>query len=178
LVTTNGKLPVKYGNLRKWSEEDKIVFAFVFDYFYRFHFYFFDYHYHFRLGLKTEKNTKTISKNRKLSFSFSSLTQGTTASIRAVRLRVGIRVTRKNRVVGNCYPIFVPKKHYPKIRVPDNSGSGFTDIPEINKTNHFGRIQIPFKAINNSPINRIISSYQLSTDQLSSEHKSRLIHTK
>jgi hypothetical protein len=33
------------------------------------------------------------------------------------------------RVVGNsgtenCYPIFVPKKHYPKFRVPDNSGSG------------------------------------------------------
>jgi hypothetical protein len=52
------------------------------------------------------------------------------------------------------------------------------DIPEIDKTNHFGRIQIPFKTINNSPINHIISSYQLSTDQLSSEHKSTLIHTK
>jgi hypothetical protein len=35
------------------------------------------------------------------------------------------------RVVGNsgiknCYPIFVLKKHYSKFRVPDNSGSGFT----------------------------------------------------
>jgi hypothetical protein len=37
------------------------------------------------------------------------------------------------RVVGNsgienCYPIFAPKKHYPKFQVPDNlgSGSGFT----------------------------------------------------
>jgi hypothetical protein len=35
------------------------------------------------------------------------------------------------RVVGNsgienCYPIFTSKKHYPKFRVPDNSGSGFT----------------------------------------------------
>jgi hypothetical protein len=33
------------------------------------------------------------------------------------------------RVVGNsgienCYPIFALKKHYPKFRVPDNSGSG------------------------------------------------------
>jgi hypothetical protein len=33
------------------------------------------------------------------------------------------------RVVGNsgiknCYPIFAPKKYYPKFRVPDNSGSG------------------------------------------------------
>ena len=24
----------------------------------------------------------------------------------------------------NCYPILPPKKHYPQIRVPDNSGSG------------------------------------------------------
>jgi hypothetical protein len=35
------------------------------------------------------------------------------------------------RVVGNSgienyYPIFAPKKHYPKFRVPDNSGLGFT----------------------------------------------------
>jgi hypothetical protein len=30
-VTTNGKLPAKYGNLRKQSEEGKIVFTFVFD---------------------------------------------------------------------------------------------------------------------------------------------------
>jgi hypothetical protein len=30
-VATNGKLPAKYGNLRKRSEEGKIVFAFVFD---------------------------------------------------------------------------------------------------------------------------------------------------
>jgi hypothetical protein len=29
LVTINGKLPAKYGNLRKRSEEGKIVFAFV-----------------------------------------------------------------------------------------------------------------------------------------------------
>jgi hypothetical protein len=30
-VTTNSKLPAKYGNLRKRSEESKIVFAFVSD---------------------------------------------------------------------------------------------------------------------------------------------------
>jgi hypothetical protein len=30
-VTTNGKLLAKYGNLRKRSEEGKIVFAFVSD---------------------------------------------------------------------------------------------------------------------------------------------------
>ena len=24
----------------------------------------------------------------------------------------------------NCYPILPPKKHYPQIQVPDNSGSG------------------------------------------------------
>jgi hypothetical protein len=34
-----------------------------------------------------------------------------------------IRVVR-NSGIKNCYPIFVPKKHYPKFRVPDNSGSG------------------------------------------------------
>jgi hypothetical protein len=28
-VTTNGKLPAKYGNLQKRSEEGKIVFAFI-----------------------------------------------------------------------------------------------------------------------------------------------------
>jgi hypothetical protein len=72
-ITTDSKLPAKYGNLRKRREEGKIIFAFVFHYFYHFHFYFFDYHYHFRLGLKTGKNTKMISENRKLSFSFSSL---------------------------------------------------------------------------------------------------------
>jgi hypothetical protein len=55
-VITNGKLPVKYDNLRKWSEkEGKIVFAFVSDYFYRYCFRFFDYRYRFRLGLKIEK---------------------------------------------------------------------------------------------------------------------------
>jgi len=37
-------------------------------------FIFFDYRYRFRLGLKIrKKNSKTISKNRRLSFSFSSL---------------------------------------------------------------------------------------------------------
>jgi hypothetical protein len=54
-----------------------------------------------------------------------------------------IRVVR-NSGIENCYPIFVPKKHYPKFWVPDNSGSGFTDIPKIDKTNHFRRIQVPF----------------------------------
>jgi hypothetical protein len=78
-VTTNGKLPAKYGNLRKRSEEDKIVFAFVSDYFYRFHFHFFDYRYHFRLVLKIRKNLKITSENRKLSFSFSSLYTNVTA---------------------------------------------------------------------------------------------------
>ena len=73
-VITDGKLPVKYGNLRKQLEESKIVFAFVFNYFYRYRFHFSDYRYHFRLGLKIrKKNSKTISKNRRLSFSFSSL---------------------------------------------------------------------------------------------------------
>jgi hypothetical protein len=37
-VIINGKLPVKYGNLQKQLEEDKIIFAFVFDYFYRYRF--------------------------------------------------------------------------------------------------------------------------------------------
>jgi hypothetical protein len=36
-----------------------------------------------------------------------------------------IRVVR-NSGIENCYPIFALKKHYPKFRVPDNSGSGFT----------------------------------------------------
>jgi hypothetical protein len=52
-VITDGKLPVKYGNFRKRSEEGKIVFAFVSNYFYRYRFRFFDYC--FRLGLKIEK---------------------------------------------------------------------------------------------------------------------------
>jgi hypothetical protein len=30
-VTTNGKLPTKYGNLRKRLEEGKIIFAFISD---------------------------------------------------------------------------------------------------------------------------------------------------
>ena len=72
-VITDGKLPVKYGNLRKRSEEGKIIFAFVSDYFYRYRFHFFDYRLHFHLGLKIEKTQKMISENRKLSFSFSSL---------------------------------------------------------------------------------------------------------
>jgi hypothetical protein len=38
-VVTDGKLPVKYGNLRKQSEEGKIVFAFVSDYFYCYRFF-------------------------------------------------------------------------------------------------------------------------------------------
>jgi len=72
-VITDSKLPVKYGNLRKRSEEGKIIFAFVSDYFYRYCFHFFDYRYRFRVGLKIIKNSKTISENRRLSFSFSSL---------------------------------------------------------------------------------------------------------
>jgi len=64
---------IKYGNLRKRSEGGKIIFAFVSDYFYRYRFHFFDYRYRFRLGLKIGKNSKTISENQKLSFSFSSL---------------------------------------------------------------------------------------------------------
>ena len=72
-VTTNGKLSAKYDNLRKRSEEGKIIFAFISDYFYRYRFHFFDYRYRFRLGLKIGKNSKTISENQKLSFSFSSL---------------------------------------------------------------------------------------------------------
>jgi hypothetical protein len=48
------------------------------------------------------------------------------------------------RVLGNsgiekCYPIFAPKKHYPIIRV-----RVLPDIPEIDKINHFGRIQASF----------------------------------
>jgi hypothetical protein len=32
----------------------------------------------------------------------------------------------RNSGTKNCYLIFVLKKHYPKFRVPDNSGLGFT----------------------------------------------------
>jgi len=39
----------------------------------------------------------------------------------------------------NCYPILVPKKHYPQFRVPDNSGSG---IPEFSKNNTLYKISI------------------------------------
>jgi hypothetical protein len=67
-VITDGKLPVKYGNFRKRSEEGKIVFAFVSNYFYRYRFRFFDYR--FRLGLKIGKNSKMISESRRLSFRF------------------------------------------------------------------------------------------------------------
>jgi len=37
----------------------------------------------------------------------------------------------------NCYPILVPKKHYPQFRVPDNSGSGsgIPDLLEFSKNN-------------------------------------------
>jgi hypothetical protein len=55
LVITYDKLRVKYENLRKRSEEDKIIFAFISDYFYRYYFRFFDYCYRFRLGLKIRK---------------------------------------------------------------------------------------------------------------------------
>ena len=40
-VITDSKLPVKYGNLRKRSEDGKIIFAFVSDYFYHYCFHFF-----------------------------------------------------------------------------------------------------------------------------------------
>ena len=72
-VITDDKLLVKYSNLRKRSDEDKIVFAFVFDYFYHYRFHFSDYRYHFCLGLKIGGNLKTISENQRLSFSFSPL---------------------------------------------------------------------------------------------------------
>jgi len=62
-VITDGELSVKYGNLRKRSEEGKIIFAFVSDYFYRYHFRFFDYRYCFRLGL-------TIGRRKKLKNDF------------------------------------------------------------------------------------------------------------
>ena len=41
------------------------------------------------------------------------------------------------RVIQNCYPILVPKKHYPQFRVSDNSGSGsgIHDLPEFSKNN-------------------------------------------
>jgi hypothetical protein len=57
-VITDGKLPVKYSNLKKRPEEGKTIFAFVSDYFYRYRFCFFDYCYHFRLGLKIGKKTR------------------------------------------------------------------------------------------------------------------------
>jgi len=62
-------------------------------------------------------------------------------------LRAGIRVTRffSDRVIRviqnlsneNCYPILVPKIHYPQFRVPDNSswGSCIPDLPEFSKNN-------------------------------------------
>jgi hypothetical protein len=34
-----------------------------------------------------------------------------------------IRVV-ENSGIKNCYLIFIPKKNYPKFRVPNNSGSG------------------------------------------------------
>jgi hypothetical protein len=39
LVTIDDKLPAKYGNLRKQSEEDKTISAFVSDYFYHYRFF-------------------------------------------------------------------------------------------------------------------------------------------
>jgi len=44
----------------------------------------------------------------------------------------------------NCYPILVPKKHYPQFRVPDNSGSGIPDLPEFQKTTHYTNFQQQF----------------------------------
>jgi hypothetical protein len=51
-----------------------------------------------------------------------------------------IRVV-KNSGIENCYPIFALKKHYPIIRVRVRV---LPDIPEIDKTNHSGRIQVLF----------------------------------
>jgi hypothetical protein len=42
----------------------------------------------------------------------------------------------------NCYPILVPKKHYPQFRVPANSGSGIPDLPEFSKNNTLYKISI------------------------------------
>jgi hypothetical protein len=71
LVITDDKLSVKYDNLRKRSEEGKIVFTFVSDYFYRYHFYFFDYRYCFRLGLKIRKKLKNdFQKSEIIIFDF------------------------------------------------------------------------------------------------------------
>jgi len=51
----NDKLQVKYGNLRKRSEEGKINFVSIFNYFYCYRFHLFGYYYHFHLGLKNRK---------------------------------------------------------------------------------------------------------------------------
>ena len=64
------KLSVKYNNIKKRSEEDKIIFAFVSDYFYCYRFYFFNYLYRFRLGLKIEKTRKQFQKIEDYHFRF------------------------------------------------------------------------------------------------------------
>jgi hypothetical protein len=72
-----------------------------------------------------------------------------------------------NSGIKNYYPIFAPKKHY-------LFGFGFYPIyQKLTKPTILEEFKYHFKAINNSPINHIMSLYQLS-----SEHKSTLIHTK
>ena len=63
-----------YGNLRKRSEEGKIIFTFIFDYFYCYCFHFFDYRYHFYLDLNIRKKLKNDFRKSKIIILFSSLT--------------------------------------------------------------------------------------------------------
>ena len=68
-----------------------------------------------------------------------------------LEVSLGIRVTRffsgqviQNSGNENCYPILVPKKHYPQFRVPDNLGlgSGIPDLPKFSKNNTLHKISI------------------------------------
>jgi len=80
-------LSVKYGRLQKYdssrkrSDNAQIIFSFSFILFYHFRFCLFDNYFHFDLALKVDKILKTILENRKLPFSFSSLSPSFRSSI-------------------------------------------------------------------------------------------------
>ena len=84
-------LSVKYGRLQKYdssrkrSDNAQIIFIFSFILFYHFRFCLFDNYFHFDLALKVDKILKTILENRKLPFSFSSLTLRTTGAAAAAQ---------------------------------------------------------------------------------------------
>ena len=63
----------KYDIFKKRSEDTQIISVFTFILFYHFRFYFFGNYFYFCLTLKVDKTSKTIVKNKKISFAFSSL---------------------------------------------------------------------------------------------------------